>query len=279
MLFLKRMPGINQAEYRIDSTGTIPEIVITIEESISILPDFDIRHADGLLTYRIGFQEFNFLGRGIQLKSAYQNNGKGSFFLSTEVPFLFGRFGINGNFYSITSDEPFYDGPNFFLYELNQVNAELSVNYRPDYYNRFEVGAGFIAEEFIFQDQIAEMDVMVPHQLEYTKVSYKLGHQLDTRKWNYFHVDGFYADSRGLHVWDDENNMAFNEFRTAISGYRLKGKNNFGDEIPTRILYKQRFSYRSIPVRLSSECQRYWRQDIKRNRYARTEPGIPKNLL
>ena len=232
MLFLKRMPGINQAEYRIDSSGKDPVIVIEIEESISILPDFDLRHADGLLTYRIGFQEFNFLGRGIQLKSAYQNNGKGSFFLSSEIPFLIGRFGFSGNFYSITSDEPFYGGGNVFTYELNQLNAEIAVNYRPDYYNRFEVGAGFIAEDFVYQGMEFMTEEMIPQQLEFEKVSYKVGHQFDTRKWNYFHVDGFSSDTRGLHIWDEENQVAFNELRTQISNYKIfKEKNNVGARV------------------------------------------------
>ena len=232
MNFLKRMPGINQASYRMISTDSIGTLIIDIEESISVLPDTDLRHADGLLTFRLGVQEFNFLGRGIQLKPAFQYNGKPSYYLNGEIPYAVGNIGFSTNLYSITSDEPFYlDNGYSLTYEFKQKLAEFGTNWRPDFSNKLELAIGYIDESFRYVGMQQEF-IMPPELLAYEKYLIRLNHQFDKRKWNYFRVSGLFTDTKLLRIHDWENDIVYFEFSSRLSYFRELGRQwNIGSRV------------------------------------------------
>lgn len=220
MRFFRRMPGINSANYSFES-GVL---TYNFEESITILPDFDLKFADDLTTWRLGFQEFNLFGQGIQLKTAYQNNGKGSFFVATEIPFLWKRFGLKTSYQLIQSDEPFFV-PNLgrLIYELNHQNIEGQIIWNPEYRHKIEIGGGYIEEDYtrITNDF---NEIMPPEFLDYTKITIKASHEFDNRDWNYFLTKGINTRIQYFKVIDPVNKNPYDEVVATLKHYKLIGK-------------------------------------------------------
>ncbi|MEE9431814.1 MAG: POTRA domain-containing protein [Melioribacteraceae bacterium] len=194
--FLKRLPAFSNVTYSIEKNNNDASVKYLFDEAYTLLPEINFWSADNQFTYRLGFNEYNLLGRGVHLNLAYQNNGKSSIFVNTKIPYLIDDFGIYLGFVSWKTDEPFYQNGSTFMYEYNNNSYEAMVLYDPNFYNHFEFGFNYFIEKYL---ALTRVSTNLPQKLNQVKFSLKFNYRLNKANWHFFYIDGiinsFYSQS------------------------------------------------------------------------------------
>jgi len=186
--FLKNLPAFSNVIYNVENKNNQAYINYSFEEAYTLLPEINFWSADDQTTYRLGFNEYNLLGRGIHLNLAYQNSGKSSFFANTKIPYLVDNFGIYLGFVFWKTDEPFYQSGTTFNYEYTNTSYEVLALYDPDFYNHLEFGFNYFNEKY---SAISNVGQTLPLNLTKDKFSVKFNYRLNKSKTHFFYKDGF----------------------------------------------------------------------------------------
>lgn len=190
---LKRLPSVAHAYYQVFNAASETEynVFYNIEENFTLIPFANIFTSDeDEFAFRVGLQEFNFLGENITLGGFYQYDVFGSFGLNVKAPYLFSRkFGLAINYQDLTTQEPVFLENGIADYKYNNESIELLGLYEYNYKNRFELGFSLFTEdyEFLFGDT----DPDVPLELNVDKKLFKFIYDHDNIKYYYQYLSGF----------------------------------------------------------------------------------------
>ncbi|MEO0573682.1 MAG: POTRA domain-containing protein, partial [Bacteroidota bacterium] len=94
MARLIRLPSVSHAYFHVFETEVSNDYVVVygIEENFTLIPFANIFTSnDDEFAFRIGLQEFNFLGQNTTLGAFYQYDVFGSFGLNVRAPYLFSK--------------------------------------------------------------------------------------------------------------------------------------------------------------------------------------------
>jgi len=185
--FLKHLPAFSNVTYSLETNNKKAFIKFLFEEAYTLLPEINFWSADNQFTYRLGFNEYNLLGRGVQLNLAYQNNGKSSFFANSKIPYLINDFGIYLGFVFWKTDEPFYQNGSTFTYEYTNISYEAMALYDPNFNNHFEFGFNYFNEKYL---ALSSINTKLPQKLNQDKFSVKFNYRLSKANWHFFYIDG-----------------------------------------------------------------------------------------
>ena len=108
---LRRQPAISHAYFQVFySHENLYNVFIHIEENFTIIPFANFYTSnDGEFAYRVGVNEFNFLGHGINVGGFFQRDIYNSHAINFRAPFLFSRkLGLAFNYQSLTTLEPVF---------------------------------------------------------------------------------------------------------------------------------------------------------------------------
>lgn len=190
---LIRLPAVAHAYFQV-FRGDGEEkykVVYGIEENFTLIPFANIFTSNNdEFAFRIGLQEFNFLGRNITLGAFYQYDVFSSFGISVRAPYLFSRrLGLAVNYQDLTTQEPVFLDNGTADYRYNNTSIEVLGLYELNFKNRLELGLNFFKEDYEYISGATSPDV--PQDLVVDKFLVKLLYNYDGIAYYYHYLDGF----------------------------------------------------------------------------------------
>ncbi len=189
---LKRLPFVYHVDFTVVDLGkSTYRVVYNVEENFSIIPQVNFWSTTGRrLAYKIGVDDYNFLGRGIQLGAFYQQNGFDSYGVFFKDPFLFSKkFGLAFNYLDWSSEEPLYFEDNSANYKYQNKSYELMLLYQFDIKNQVAVGVNLFEENYHYISGF--VSDYVPQALSVDKQLLKLLYTYDKLNYHYHYISGF----------------------------------------------------------------------------------------
>lgn len=189
---LKRQPAIAHAYYQVFfSHDNLYNVFVHIQENFTIIPFANVYTTnDDEFAYRIGVNEFNFLGHGISLGGFFQRDIYNSHAFNFRAPFLFSRkFGLAFNYQGLTTLEPVFFDNTTADYKYNNKSYELLGLYQFNFKHRLELGLNLFTEDYQYQSGATNSNV--PQDLVVDKSLIKLIYDFNSLDYFYETVDGF----------------------------------------------------------------------------------------
>lgn len=189
---LKRQPSISHAYFQVfHSHDNLYNVFINVEENFTIIPYANFYTTnDEEFAYRVGLNEFNLLGQGIQIGGFYQKDIFNSYAINLRMPFLFGRkLGLALNYQDLTTQEPvFFDGTTAD-YKYNNSSFEVLGLYQFDFHNRLELGLNIFTEDYEYLFGATRPDI--PQELVVDKSLIKFIYEYNDLDYYFESVSGF----------------------------------------------------------------------------------------
>jgi outer membrane protein assembly factor BamA len=224
---LIRLPSIAHAYYQVHENETGYKVVYGIQENFTIIPFANIFTSnDNEFAFRVGLQEFNFLGENMTLGAFYQYDVFSSFGLNLRAPFLFSRhLGLAVNYQNLVTQEPVFLDNGTADYRYQNESLEILALYQINYKNRFEFGINIFNEDYEYLRGATSPDV--PQALDVDKFLYKFIYDFDGIKYFYHYLSGFRSTLNLQFVQSKDNalpnfTIGFNDF-TYFSRLGTKG--------------------------------------------------------
>lgn len=190
---LKSLPAIAHAYFQVfeaDESGKY-NVFYGIEENYTIIPFANVyTSSNDEFAFRIGLQEFNFLGRNITLGGFYQYDVFNSFGVNLRAPYLFtNKLGLAFNYQDLTTQEPVFLENGTADYRYNNESVEFLALYEFNFKHRVEFGVNFFTEDYSYLSGATDVDV--PQDLKVDKYLYKLIYDFNNIDYYYHYLSGF----------------------------------------------------------------------------------------
>ena len=189
---LKRLPSIAHAYFEVFSSDqTRYAVHYTIEENFTLIPFANLfTSSNDDFAFRIGLQEFNFLGKNITLGGFYQYDIFNSYGLSVRAPNLFSnKLGLAVNYHDFTTQEPVFFDNTTADYRYNNEGFEVLGLYEFDFRNRMELGVSLFTEDYSYLS--GATNPQVPLALNVDKHLFKLIYEYNGLEYFYQYLEGF----------------------------------------------------------------------------------------
>lgn len=214
------MPAVANANYKtelIDEGGAY-RVTFEIDENFTLIPFANLfASSNDAFAFRVGLQEFNFIGRGITLGAFYQHDIFNSFGLSLRAPFLFSpKAGLSLSYNNFTTQEPvFFENATADYKYGNKGGFELMGLYQFDFKNRLELGGSIFTEKYDYLSGATSSGV--PLTLNVDKYLFKLIYVFENIQYHYQYLDGFKSALNFQSVGSSDPNLpefliGFNDF-------------------------------------------------------------------
>ncbi|MEO9892092.1 POTRA domain-containing protein [Aurantibacter sp.] len=190
--YLKRLPSISNADFELSyDSEKSAKVLFTIIENYTLIPFASIyTSSNDEFAFRIGLQEFNFLGRNITLGAFYQYDVFNSYGLQVKAPYLLGRkWGLSLDYHDLKTLEPIFFDDTAADYSYNNKAIELLALHQINFRNQLSFGGGFFTENYEYISGATSVDV--PRALKIDKALFKLIHQYDGVDYDYQLLNGF----------------------------------------------------------------------------------------
>lgn len=190
---LKLLPAVAHAYYQVFEAETAGRYNVRygIEENFTIIPFANVYTSNNNeFAFRVGVQEFNFLGRNITLGGFYQYDVFNSIGLNIRAPQLFSkRLGLAVNYQDLTTQEPVFLDNGTAEYRYNNESVEVLALFDFNVRHRLEMGVNFFTEDYQYLS--GATDTNVPQVLNVDKYLYKLIYDFNNIDYYYFYLSGF----------------------------------------------------------------------------------------
>jgi len=189
---LKRQPAISHAYYQVfHSHDNLYNVFIHVEENFTIIPFANVYTTnDDEFAYRVGLNEFNFLGHGINVGGFFQRDIYNSHAFNFRAPFLFSRkLGLAFSYQSLTTLEPVFFDNTTANYKYNNTSYELLGLYQFNFNHRLELGLNLFTEDYQYESGATNPNV--PQELVVDKSLIKLIYDYNNLDYYFETVDGF----------------------------------------------------------------------------------------
>ncbi|HMB63933.1 MAG TPA: hypothetical protein VKN36_12715 [Eudoraea sp.] len=215
---LKRLPSVSHAYYQVfPAEEGRYTIYYNIEENFTLIPYASVfTSSNDEFAFRIGLQEFNFLGRNITLGGFYQYDIFNSYGLSIRAPYLFSKtLGLALNYHNLTTQEPVFFDNTTADYKYNNTSIEAMALYEINFKNRLEFGGSFFTEDYEYL--FGATSPNVPRLLEVDKHLLKLIYNFDNIQYYYQYLSGFRSSLNLQYVGSSDSELpefliGFNDF-------------------------------------------------------------------
>ncbi len=231
---LKRLPSVAHAYYNVKALeGDKVNVIYVIEENFTIIPFASLyTSSNDAFAFRVGLQEFNFLGRNMTLGGFYQYDVFNSYGINFRAPNLFSRkLGLAVEYKDLTTQEPVFFANSAADYRYNNKGIEVLGLYEFNFKNRIELGFSFFEEDYKYLSGITSPDV--PQQLNVQKHLLKLIYNYDNVRYFYQYLEGFRSTLNFQYVGSANKNLSnfligFNDF---LYFHRIGKKGNWANRV------------------------------------------------
>jgi len=190
---LIRLPSVAHAYFQVFPANTEGNynVFYTIEENFTLIPFGNVYTSNNdEFAFRIGLQEFNFLGNNSTLGAFYQYDVFDSFGAHFRAPFLFGqKLGLALSYQNLTTQEPVFLETGTADYRYNNESVEALALYQFNFKNSIEFGVNFFNEDYEYL--FGTTDPNVPQQLNVDKYLFKVIYNFNNLKYHYQYLSGF----------------------------------------------------------------------------------------
>lgn len=218
MTRLKRLPSVSHAYYTVDSRDDKKyDLTFVIEENFTIIPFANLfSSANDDFAFRIGVQEFNFLGSNITVGGFYQLDVFNSYGFSIRAPYLFSnKLGLAFNYNDFTTQEPVFFADDTADYRYSNTGFELLGMYEFNFKNRMELGFSLFTEDYQYLAGATRPNV--PLALNVDKHLFKLIYDYDNIDYFYHYLDGFRSNLNFQYVGSSD--IALPEFLIGFNDF------------------------------------------------------------
>lgn len=191
VIFLKRLPAIRNANFKVFNNKDNYTVEIAIEENFTIIPEVNFwTTTNQQFSYKLGLYDYNFLGRNITFGGFYQNNGFNSYGVNFKAPNLFSKkWGLALNFQNWKSEEPLYFGENTANYLYNNTSFEVLGLYQINLKNTLDFGVNIFSEKYRYLTGATSANI--PLNLNLDKALLKFIYSYNNLNYFYQYVSGF----------------------------------------------------------------------------------------
>ena len=216
---LKRLPSVAHAYYHVipSKVDENYEVVYGIEENFTIIPFANVyTSSNDEFAFRVGLQEFNFLGQNITVGAFYQYDIFNSFGANIRAPYLFSdRLGLSLSYQDLTTQEPVFLEQGTADYRYNNQAFEVLGLYEFNRKHRIDLGINFFTEEYDYL--FGSTDPSVPQQLIVDKLLFKSIYNYDGIDFYYQYLSGFRSTLNVQYVTSSDQTLpdfwlGFNDF-------------------------------------------------------------------
>ncbi|EAR00503.1 POTRA domain-containing protein [Maribacter sp. HTCC2170] len=215
---LKRLPAVSNAKYQVSeaNNGEV-DIVINIEENFTLIPYANLfSSSNDDFAFRIGLQEFNLLGKNINIGAFYQFDVFSSYGLNLRAPYLFSnKLGLSLSYNDFETQEPIFFNNTTADYKYGNQGLELMGLYEIDFKNRLELGFSLFNEKYKYLAGATQEDI--PQSLNVKKHLFKLIYNFEDIQYHYQYLNGFRSTLNFQYVGSSDENLrkfliGFNDF-------------------------------------------------------------------
>ena len=231
---LKRLPSISHAYYEVflfDSQNC--EVHYIIEENFTLISFANLfSSSNDDFAFRVGLQEFNFLGRNITVGGFYQLDVYNSYGFSIRAPYLFSnKLGLAFNYNNFITQEPVFFEEDTADYRYSNTGFELLGLYEFNFKNRMELGFSLFTEDYNYLEGATRPDV--PLALNVDKHLFKLIYDFDNVDYFYQYLEGFRSTLNFQYVGSSDTALpefliGFNDF---VYYKRIGNQGNWANRI------------------------------------------------
>lgn len=214
---LKRLPAISYADFRVLPLNDGYQVEYIIEENFTLIPFANLfSSSNDDFAFRIGLQEFNFLGKNITLGGFYQYDIFNSYGFSIRAPYLFSRkLGLAFNYNDFTTQEPVFFDNTTADYRYNNKGFEVLGLYEFNFKSRIELGFSLFTEDYSYVS--GATNTQVPQELNVDKHLLKLIYDYNDLEYFYQYIEGFRSVLNFQYVGSSDTNLpefliGFNDF-------------------------------------------------------------------
>ncbi len=215
---LKRLPSISHAYYQVFPLKEEEyKVYYTLEENFTLIPFANLfSSSNDDFAFRVGLQEFNFLGRNITLGGFYQLDVFNSYGFSLRAPYLFSnKLGLAFNYNNFTTQEPVFFEEDTAEYRYSNTGFEILGLYELNFKNRIELGFSLFNEDYNYLEGATRPDV--PLILNVDKHLFKLIYNYDNVDYFYHYLDGFRSNLNFQYVGSSD--IALPEFLIGFNDF------------------------------------------------------------
>jgi len=214
---LKRLPAISHADFEVLSLNDAYQVEYIVEENFTLIPFANLfTSSNDDFAFRIGLQEFNFLGRNITLGGFYQYDIFNSYGLSIRAPYLFSsKLGLAANYHDFTTQEPVFFDNTTADYRYNNIGFEVLGLYEFNSKNRIELGFSQFTEDYSYIS--GATNTQVPQELNVDKHLIKFIYDYNDLEYFYQYIEGFRSSLNFQYVGSSNTSLpefviGFNDF-------------------------------------------------------------------
>ena len=188
--FLESFDGISNVDYTVTKVASkIYDVNFDIKENFSIIPVISIWTHNHNLAYRLGINDFNFLGKNNTLGLFYQFNLNDSYGLTFKSPNLLSNsFGLALNLQRLSTQEPIFLKSGIANYDYRNTSAEIMGLYQLNSKKSLNLGFSFFEEFYHYLNGIQEPNV--PTNLVVEKKMFKFIYNYNNLTYDYYIVKG-----------------------------------------------------------------------------------------
>lgn len=215
---LKRLPSISHAYFQVfPAFDNQYNVFYNIEENFTLIPFANLYSStNDDFAFRVGLEEFNFLGRNIEIGGFYQYDIFNSFGLNIKAPYLFSHnFGLGLTYKDLTTQEPVFFENEDAQYKYNNEGIELSGLYQFDFKSSIEFGFSFFVEDYEYISGATSPEV--PLALNVDKHLLKFIYNYNDVNYEFQYLEGFKSYLNFQYVGSSDTSLpefliGFNDF-------------------------------------------------------------------
>ncbi len=233
---LQRLPSVSHAYYQVFSSDTNVNgynVYYNVEENFTLIPFANLfSSSNDAFAFRVGLQEFNFLGRGISLGGFYQYDVFNSFGVAVRAPHLFSRTtGLSLSYNDFTTQEPVFFDDTTADYRYNNRGFEIMGLHEFNFKNRIELGGSLFTEDYEYLYGATSNNV--PRSLKVDKHLLKFIYNYENIKYFFYFLDGFRSTLNFQYVGSTDTTLpefliGFNDF---VYFKRVGDKGNWANRL------------------------------------------------
>jgi outer membrane protein insertion porin family len=217
---LKRLPSISHAYFQVFPLKEEEyEVNYTVEENFTLIPFANLfSSANDDFAFRVGLQEFNFLGSNITLGGFYQLDVFNSYGFSVRAPYLFSdKLGLAFNYNDFNTQEPVFFSDDTADYRYRNSGFEFLGLYEFNLKNRIELGFSLFTEDYSYISGATRPNV--PLALNVDKHLLKFIYNYEDIDYFYHYLDGFKSNLNFQYVGSSDE--ALPEFLIGFNDFSL----------------------------------------------------------
>ncbi len=231
---LKRLPSVSNASFKISLTEQgLYNVFYNIQENFTLIPFANLyTSSNDEFAFRIGLEEFNFLGKNIKLGAFYQYDIFSSYGINLRAPYLFSnKLGVAISHTNLKTQEPVFFENATADYKYNNNSIEVLGLYELNFKNRVEFGVNFFTEDYRYIR--GATDPNVPQALKVNKHLFKFIYNYNNIEYQYQYLSGFRSTLNFQYVGSSDTSLpefliGFNDFEYFK---RIGEKGNFASRL------------------------------------------------